>query len=118
LGVSFAFSIIEEQAMSGEALECELALMMVCWEFFDNVHSCVSAEMKRGPLNGGRDQDHMGRHTFAAELDWAKKVGVLTPLEVMLTDEGGLPRIASSIATQFGRCVPKAKWPALSRSDT
>jgi hypothetical protein len=37
---------------------------------------------------GGRDRDQIVRHTFAAELDWAKKLGLLTPLETMLTDAG------------------------------
>jgi hypothetical protein len=87
-GISFAFSSIDQQAMSGEALERELALMRACWAFFDDVRSRVSAEMQRGPRGGGRDRDHIVRHTFASELDWAKKLGLHTPLDEMLTDEG------------------------------
>jgi hypothetical protein len=87
-GISFAFSDIDQQAISGEALERELTLMRACWAFFDDVRSCVSAEMKQGPRGGGRDRDRIVRHTFAAQLDWAKKLDVLTPLEAMLTDEG------------------------------
>jgi len=86
-GISFAFSSIDQQAMSGEALERELALMRACWAFFDDVRSRVSAEMQRGPRGGGRDRDRIVRHTFAAELDWAKMIGVRTPLDAMLTDE-------------------------------
>ncbi len=41
-GISFAFSSIDQQAMSGEALERELALMRACWVFFDAVRSRVS----------------------------------------------------------------------------
>jgi hypothetical protein len=87
-GVSFAFSSIDQQAMPSEALERELALMRACWEFFDDVRSRVSAEMQRGPRGGGRDRERIVRHTFAAELDWAKKLDVRTPLDVMLTEEG------------------------------
>jgi hypothetical protein len=87
-GISFAFSSIDLQAMSDETLERDLTLMRACWAFFDEVRSRVSAEMQRGPRGGGRDRDHIVRHTFGAELDWAKKVGVLTPLDEMLTDEG------------------------------
>ena len=87
-GISFAFSSIDQQAMSSEALERELTLMRACWAFFDDVRSRVSAEMQRGPRGGGRDRDHIVRHTFAAEQDWAKKLGVLTLDEAMLTDEG------------------------------
>jgi hypothetical protein len=87
-GISFAFSSIDQQALSGVALERELRLLQACWAFFDEVRGRVSAEMQRGPRGGGRDRDHIVRHTFAAELDWAKKLGVLTSLETMLTVEG------------------------------
>jgi hypothetical protein len=87
-GVSFAFSGIDQQAISGAALERELTLMRACWAFFDEVRARVSAEMQRGPRGGGRDRDQIVRHTFAAELDWAKKLGVRTPLDEMLTSEG------------------------------
>lgn len=87
-GISFAFSCIDRQAMSSDELERELTLMRACWTFFDDVRSRVSAEMRRGPRGGGRDRDRIVRHTLAAELDWSKKLGVRTPLETMLTDEG------------------------------
>ena len=87
-GISFAFSSIDKQAMSGEALERELTLMRACWAFFDDVRLRVSAEMRRGPRGGGRDRERIVRHTFAAELDWAKGLGVFTPLDAMLTGEG------------------------------
>ena len=87
-GISFAFSDIDRQAMSGEALEREMTLMRACWAFFDDVRSRVSAEMQRGPRGGGRDRDHIVRHTFASERDWSKKLGVLTPQDAMLTDDG------------------------------
>ena len=87
-GISFAFSSIDQETMSGEALDRELTLMCACWAFFDDVRARVSTELQRGPRGGGRDRDHIVRHTFAAERDWAKKLGVLTPPEAMLTDEG------------------------------
>jgi hypothetical protein len=87
-GISFAFSAIDRQAISSEALERELTLMRACWAFFDAVRSRVSAEMQRGPRGGGRDRDHIVRHTLAAEQDWAKKLGVLLPQDALQTDEG------------------------------
>lgn len=87
-GISFAFSSIDKQAMSDDALERELTLMRACWAFFDDVRSRVSAEMQRGPRGGGRDRDRIVRHTFAAEQDWAKGVGVVTSDDMMLTGEG------------------------------
>ena len=87
-GISFAFSSIDQQALSGEALARELRLLQACWTFFDDVRSRVSADMQRGSRGGRRDRDRIVRHTFAAELDWAKKLDVLTPLDEMLTAEG------------------------------
>lgn len=86
-GISFAFSNIDQQAMSDEALERELTLMHACWSFFDHVRSRVSAEMQRGPRGGGRDREQIVRHTFAAELDWGKKLGMPRPQDAMLSDE-------------------------------
>jgi hypothetical protein len=87
-GISFAFSSIDRQATASDELERELALMRACWAFFDAARSRVSAEMQKGPRGGGRDWDHIVRHTFGAERDWAKKIGVLTPEGAMLTGEG------------------------------
>jgi hypothetical protein len=87
-GISFAFSGIDRQDMSSEALERELTLMQACWAFFDDVRSRVSAELLRGPRGGGRDRDQIVRHTFGTEQDWAKMIGVLTPEGAMLTDKG------------------------------
>lgn len=87
-GISFGFSSIDQQAMSGDALERELTLMRACWAFFDEVRSRVSAELQKGPRGGGRDRDHIVRHIFANEQDWAKGLGVHTPDGAMLTGEG------------------------------
>ena len=87
-GISFAFSSLDKQAMSAEVLDRELALMQACWAFFDDVRSRVSAELKKGPRGGGRDRDRIVHHVFANEQDWVKGIGVVTPDEAMLTDEG------------------------------
>jgi hypothetical protein len=87
-GISFAFSSIDKQGLSDDELERELRLMQACWAFFDDVRKRVSAEMQKGPRGGGRDRDHIIRHTFAAEQDWAKMIGVLNPDGTMLTGKG------------------------------
>jgi hypothetical protein len=87
-GISFAFSGIDRQDMSREALERELTLMQACWAFFDDVHMRVSAELQKGPRGGGRDRELIVRHVVGNEQYWSKKLGVLTPHNPMLTDEG------------------------------
>lgn len=87
-GISFAFSSIDQQGMSGEALERELTLLQACWAFFDEVRSRVSAELQKGPRGGGRDRDRIVLHVFGNERDWAKGLGVQTPEGAMLMDAG------------------------------
>jgi hypothetical protein len=90
-GISFAFSGIDRQDLSSEELARELTLMQACWAFFDDVRLRVSAQMQKGPRGGGRDRDHIVRHTLGAEQDWTAKLGVPTlptPQGAMLTDEG------------------------------
>ena len=87
-GISFAFSSTDKQSMSADELERELKLMQACWAFFDGVRRRVSAEMQKGPRGGGRDRDRIVGHTFAAEQDWARMIGVLTPDDAMLTSKG------------------------------
>jgi hypothetical protein len=86
-GISYAFSTIDKQDLSREALERELTLMRACWEFFDDVRARVSAEMRKGPRGGGRDRDHIVGHTLRVEQEWAEKVGVPTPPNAPPTDE-------------------------------
>jgi hypothetical protein len=87
-GISFAFSSIDKQAMSGEELDRQLTLMEACWTYFDDVRRRVSAEMQKGPRGGGRDRDRIVRHTFTAEQDWARMIGARTPGDAMLTGKG------------------------------
>ena len=116
-GISFAFSGIDKQAISDEALERELALMRACWAFFDNVRARVSAEMLRGQRGGGRDRDQIVRHIFANEQDWAKKLGVVTPDEAMLTNKGmkahrdAYCRAIQEYHSQGKLAGKVAKWP-------
>ena len=87
-GISFAFSPIDQQAMSREDLEHDLTLLQACWAFFDAIRSRVSAEMRKGPRGGGRDRDRIVGHTLRTEQDWATKLGVRTPEGALLTNEG------------------------------
>jgi len=116
-GISFAFSSIDKQVMSGDELERELTLMQACWAFFDNVRQRVSAEIQKGPRGGGRDRDHIVRHTLYTERDLAKMICVLTTDDSLLTGEGlKAHRAAYYLAIQDyhsrGKLAGKmAKWP-------
>ena len=87
-GISFAFSGIDRQAVSSEALERDLMLLQACWAFFDAVRARVSAELQKGPRGGGRDRDRIVRHTLGTEQDWAAKLGLRPAASALLTGEG------------------------------
>lgn len=75
-GISFAFSDIDREQTSGNQLERELSLMRACWALFDDVRARVSPELRKGPRGGGRDRDHIVRHTAGVEQDWAGGLGL------------------------------------------
>jgi len=87
-GISFAFSSLDRQDLSGAELERQLTLLQACWALFDDVRVRVSAQMRKGPRGGGRDRDHIVGHTLRVEQDWAAKVGVPTQEEAMPSEEG------------------------------
>lgn len=113
-GVSFAFSSIDQQSMSGEALERELKLMQAGWAFFDDVRGRVSAELQRGPRGGGRDRDRIVRHVVLNEVDWAKGLGRIPPHAEMLT-EGQLSAhregYCNAIRAYHSQSKMAKKWP-------
>jgi hypothetical protein len=98
-GISFAFSSFDGQELSTSQLERELSLMQACWKLFDGVRQSVSAELAKGPRGGGRDRDRIVTHTLGAEQDWARKVGVRSPGDGVITDARGLGAYRRSYCT-------------------
>ena len=81
-GLSFRSAGSEHEPISDAACERKIALLRASWTYFDDVASRVSAALRRGPRGGGRDRDKIVRHANGAEIDeFAKKVGVITPLD-------------------------------------
>ncbi len=114
-GISFAFSSIDGLQMSSKDLERGLTLMQACWRFFDDVRGRVSAEMQTGPRGGGRDRDRIVLHVLGVERDWAKKVGVRTPDDDVVTDESELRAYRDTYCTAIRTCHSEGKmarsWP-------
>ena len=72
----------EHEPMSDAACQRKIALLRASWTYFDDVASRVSPELRKGPRGGGRDRDAIVRHANGAEIyEFAKKVGVITPLD-------------------------------------
>lgn len=114
-GISFAFSSIDRQPMSSEVLERELTLMQACWTFFDAARGRVSAEMRKGLRGGGRDRDRIVGHVAGVEQDWARKLGVHTPEDAVVTDDDGLKAYREDYCTAIRAFHSKGKmartWP-------
>jgi hypothetical protein len=88
-GISFAPSSLERELMPADELERRLALLQAAWRYFDDVVARVSSELRKGPRGGGRDRDQIRRHVVVNELDdYAKRVGVRLPAEVLDTPDG------------------------------
>lgn len=88
-GISFAPSSLERELMGSDELERKLALLRAAWQYFDDVARRVSPEMRKGPRGGGRDRDRIVRHVLGNEgQDFSRRVGVLTPVDVILTPAG------------------------------
>lgn len=88
-GISFAPSSFELEPMIDDELERKLALLQAAWQFFDDVAARVSPELEKGPRGGGRNRDEIVRHVVANEWhDLAKKVGILTPPDDLMTPDG------------------------------
>lgn len=87
-GISFSPCSLEVEPMSDDEFSRKLGLLRSSWAFFDSVAARVSSEMRKGPRGGGRDRDHIVRHTLRTEsLDFAKRVGVRVPEDVALEGE-------------------------------
>jgi hypothetical protein len=114
-GISFAFSSIDGQQMSSGDLDLQLTLLRACWTLFDDVRGHVSAEMRKGPRGGGRDRDRIVRHVLGVEQDWARKVGVRTPKDEVVTDNDGLKLFRDAYCAAIRRCHSEGKmarsWP-------
>jgi hypothetical protein len=113
-GLSYRSAGSEHEPISDAACERKIALLRASWTYFDDVASRVSAELQTGPRGGGRDRDKIIRHANGAEIhEFAKKVGVTTPLEAReRPDELRAHREAftAAIRDHNARGVPARSW--------
>ncbi|MBA2247706.1 MAG: hypothetical protein H0W23_06230, partial [Chloroflexia bacterium] len=69
----------EVEPLTGGELDRQLALLIACWRYLDNVGETVSPELRKGPRGGGRDRDKMLDHVYEAERSYMRKLGVKSP---------------------------------------
>ena len=95
------------------------ALVAACWAVLDKVVAGAPAQLRKGPRGGGRDTEEVKQHVIAAELAYARKVGIRLGGDVAATRAAVLDVIAgrwgASEASfegsrQAGSSHP-SKWP-------
>jgi hypothetical protein len=88
-GIAHVPSQIEGEVLSPADLQRRLDLLRACWAYFDDVAARVSPELRPGSRSGGRSRDQIVRHVYGTEpVNFSRKVGVRTPLDVVLTPDG------------------------------
>ena len=78
----------DEDIMSPEECDRQLAILQACWEEFDDVAESVSEELQKGPRGGGRDRAAIVEHTLEADRGYARRIGVNTPKGYGASPEG------------------------------
>jgi hypothetical protein len=88
-GVAHVPSQIEREVLSAEDLERRLTLLQACWAYFDETAARVSDDLRPGARGGGRSREQIIRHVYLNEPEqFSRKVGVRTPLDLVLTPDG------------------------------
>jgi hypothetical protein len=52
------------------------SLVAAAWTTLDQVVATAPAELRKGPRGGGRDRDKIAGHVLAAEVEYARKLGL------------------------------------------
>jgi hypothetical protein len=88
-GFAHVPSETEREVLSAANLDRRLELLRAAWDYFDDVASRVSADLRLGPRGGGWTRDEIVRHVHANEPEqFTRKVEVRTPKAVVLTPDG------------------------------
>ena len=75
-GAPAIISEAEREPLDAAAAARLAAVVAGCWPFFDRVTSDAPALLRKGPRGGGRDRDEIVDHVAAAELAYARKLGI------------------------------------------
>jgi hypothetical protein len=114
-GIAHVPSDTERQVLSVAELDRRLQLLGACWAYFDDVAADVTDELGPQPRGDGRSRDQIIRHVYGTEPEnWSRKVGVKTPLDVVLTP-GGLAthrrQYLDAIRAYHAEGKPARTWP-------
>ncbi|MEU7822556.1 hypothetical protein [Catellatospora sp. NPDC049133] len=88
----------------------QAALVRAAWDVFADVVAVTPAELRKGPRGGGRDRDRMVEHVLAAEVSYARRIGVrhLAPGDTAALRAEVLEVLGSPTD---GTAPPRGGWP-------
>lgn len=114
-GIAHVPSQIEAEVLSAEDLERRLRLLRAGWTHFDDIAARVSEELRPGQRGGGRSREQIIRDVYGTEPEnWSRKVGVRTPLDVLLTPDGlatHRQHYLDAIRAYNAEAKPARTWP-------
>jgi hypothetical protein len=96
----------DTEALSARDLRRQVAVLVDCWSYFDDVVTNAPATLTRGPRGGGRDRDEIVPHVREAERHYCSKLGTRVPPRTPWTDQ----RAVITEALLAGS--PGAAWPS------
>jgi len=66
----------DRKRLTDKEAQRRAALVDAAWQFLDLVSKASPSELRKGPRGGGRDRDKMLDHVLAAEVAYARAIGL------------------------------------------
>ncbi|TAK25424.1 MAG: hypothetical protein EPO26_03385 [Chloroflexota bacterium] len=87
-------------------------LVNACWAYLDRVVDSAPAVLRKGPRGGGRDRDAVFEHVLAADVAYARKLG-LRVSQPAIGDRGGIVALRAAILGAIEADAPPTedRWP-------
>ena len=100
----------ESNPLTTRETERMASLVEACWKYLDQVRAQAPASLQKGPRGGGRDRDKMFEHVLAAEVEYAKKIG-LHERQPAWNDPAAIKGFRISLSAGFRDSYREEKWP-------
>lgn len=94
-GAPGAIAPADGLAMNSEDRQRYMALLVAAWEYFDQVVAGAPLELRKGPRGGGRDRDRMAAHVLAADVIYARKLGI--KMATATSDRGAVTDLRAAV---------------------
>ncbi|MGO9962514.1 MAG: hypothetical protein ACLPUG_03665 [Acidimicrobiales bacterium] len=108
VGAPAVVAAAETEPLDGTGAARIASLVASCWPFLDRVALSAPAVLRKGPRGGGRDRDEIVDHVAAAEISYARKLGIRLGADRAATRAAIVEVLAAACD---GRPVDAKGWP-------